>query len=153
MTMEAEVKVEGVGVVEAAPVIEYIPVELTNERVPMSDDGIPILETSHKAGFDPRGVADPRTDNPDNEGGIIAPVKRKRDVEGAVMLTGFKASYFVGNDQTSQDIRQDFDSIDDAKASIINSKSCYAVTSRGLKLAQIVSGAPRISVGDKEAWI
>ena len=157
--MDAELKVEGVGIVEQTPTVdeqpavEYIPIEKTNERVPMDSDGVPVLEKSYKRGFDPNSVADPRQDFPDNEGGVIVPTNRKSESESNVMLTGFKVTYFIGNDQTSQDVRQDFDSIDDAKASIINAKSCYALTPRGLKLAQIIAGAPRISIGEKEAWI
>jgi len=113
----------------------------------------PVLETSLKPGFDPLKVGDARYDQPDNEGGIIAPTKHRIESEGTVMLTGFKVSYYVGNEITSNDVRQDFDTVDDAKASIINAKSCYAITPRGLKLVEITAGAPRISEGDKETWI
>ena len=113
----------------------------------------PVLEASPKPGFDPLKVGDARFDQPDNEGGVIAPTKRRIESEGAVMLTGIKVSYYVGAEITSHDVRQDFDTVDDAKASIINSKSCYAMTPRGLKLAEIAAGAPRISEGDKETWI
>lgn len=111
------------------------------------------LPVSTKPGFDPNKTQDVRFDAGDEEGGIIAPSKPNRSVEGSVILTGIKVAYYVGEERVSKDVRDIFDSENDAKAAVVNSKTYYAQTTRGLKLVTIISGAPKISVGDVERWI
>jgi hypothetical protein len=138
--MDAEIKVVGEGVV--------------SEPVEMKVDDNVRLEPSRKSGFDPKKTQDARYEPEGDEGGVIAPRKKDTREDGGVVLSGFTISYYTGDQMTTTEAIQTFDTVDDAKASVVNAKTCYAlIEGRGVKMCQITSGAPRISIGDKEVWV
>lgn len=111
------------------------------------------IESSTRIGFDPTKVSDPRIDVGD-EGGIIAPGRgRDNTAPGSVMLTGIKVSYYIDGSLVSKDVRDYFDNIDDAMATILTPTTYVMNTNRGIKMCKIDAGAPRISVNDRETHI
>jgi hypothetical protein len=128
-------------------------VKITGEGTVIGPSEI-ILDTSNKIGFDPKKTQDAKFDAVDEEGGIIVPRKKEKKENGGVILSGFAVSYWLNGQMVTTECIQNFDTVDDAMVTVISSKMCYVlVEGHGIKLCQIASGAPKISVENKESMI
>jgi len=148
-------------------------IEDPSKIIELEEGELPIIEKSERPGFDPDGKQDARVDNK-IEGGVVNPrstgqmKERINDAsqEGSQVktpdidvdsiknkyeVTGFTIEYSDGDYIKTKDVRDYFDDIETAQASI-NRDKYLMPTKSGYKVSTIISGAPIICYNERQNY-
>ena len=167
---------------EKVPAPENIPVEKKEEIKPLDEQleesekfiDNPELIESEKPGFNPHalqdarvdnriegGIARPQTTGPNKtdgdaakEGSQIKPAGTPGDITNKYEVSGFSVSYEEkkGQGLISVEIRDYFDDIETAQASVNGDKYLMPIAGGGNKVVLISHGAPKISYQEREIY-
>jgi hypothetical protein len=146
--------------------------------ITLKEGELPVLKKSDNPGFDPQQVQSPKVDE-DNEGGVVAskttgPTMSQASNEGRrpedeghqikpapnmtadsvankFEMTGFQVQYETGKVLQSVEIRDYFDDLETAQASVNGSKYLMPMPN-GFKIANITGGMPVLSFDERQMY-